>query len=716
MKQVIQNARNGKLTLQDVPIPEIGANEILVRTTTSLISSGTERMIVEFAKKSLPAKAKARPDLVKKILSKAKTDGISATLKAVMSRLDNPLPLGYSAAGVITKVGGGIEGSFRVGDRVAIAGAGIANHAEVNRVPRNLAAPIPEGLSDQEACYGTLAAIAMHAVRNLNASLGETVGILGVGLVGQIACQLLQISGVNTIALDYDSQRLNTAKSLASSIPINLQQPDITEKILSVTKGIGCDGIIIAAATPSNEPLEIAASIARDRARVCIVGNSGTEFPYSRFMQKELSIIISRSYGPGRYDADYEERDVKYPEGFVRWTETENLGECLRLMSSKLPVRLDVRGLTTHLFPISSAKEAYNLVIEKREPSMGVLLTYSDKTSKSYDWPTFPKVKIDNAKCTIGLIGAGNYTNNILLPELSKLPNTLHHTIVSKTGLSANHLKKKFHFKHASANISEIIDNPDITTILISTRHDSHSSLTSLALKANKFVLVEKPLGLNYEEIQTVVMARQKSNAFFQVNFNRRFAPFSITIKDHLRSKNGPLLMVFRVNAGTVPLNSWIQSPKEGGGRIIGEVCHFVDLARYFAGSPISSVMADAPRGKQDPCDDVTVNLRFKNGSLAVITYTSLGDKSYPKEHYEIYVDGSVVAMENFRTLKITSGGKSRSTRKIQDKGFKGLLSAFVSSANSGGNPPIDELELIETSRATIAVLASLNTGTRIDI
>ena len=479
MKLVIHSSRNGKLEVKEVPAPKPGPQEILVRTTASLISAGTERMVVDFAKKSLAAKAKARPDLVHKVLAKAKTDGVTATFRSVMSRLDDPLPLGYSAAGNVIEVGKKTEGLFRVGDRVAIAGAGIANHAEISAVPLNLAAPIPNGVPDEQACYGTLTAIALHAIRNLNSGLGETVAVLGLGLVGQLACQLLRLAGTRVIALDYNQERVNTAASNGVELAINLQIPDLKNRIMSHTSRRGCDGILIAAATTSNLPFETAADIARDRAKVCLVGSSGTEFPFAKFMQKELSIVVSRSYGPGRYDVDYESRGMKYPEGFIRWTETENLAESLRLMSPNLESSLNVATLTTHSFDISDAEKAYSIILDKSERHLGVILTYDKTNNFCNSGVKFSKTSGKNEACVIGVIGGGQFARSILLPEVEKLPGVTLHTLVTKRGASANYCLRKFGFINASSDERDILDNPDINSVLVATRHHNYRSFGS---------------------------------------------------------------------------------------------------------------------------------------------------------------------------------------------------------------------------------------------
>ena len=716
MKQVIQSARSGDLSVRDVPAPKAGRGELLVRSRASLISAGTERMVVEFAKKSLAGKAKARPDLVQKVLSKVKTDGVTATFKAVMSRLDEPLPLGYSASGTVISVGPGLEGDFRVGDRVAMAGAGLANHAEINAVPANLAALIPAGVNDEDAAFGTVGAIALHAVRNLDAKLGEVVAVLGAGLVGQLAAQLLKLSGVRALVLDYDQARLDLATEMGAERALNLSDDNIEDTVKAVTSGLGCDGILIAAATESSEPFATAAAIARDRARVCLVGLSGTEFPYAEFMKKELSIIVSRSYGPGRYDDDYELRGVKYPAGFVRWTETENLAEVLRLMALPEGSGLNAAGLISHRFEIAKAEDAYAMVLEKSEPHMGVVLTYPE-ADETVPRQSFAAPKIAAKPCTLGVIGAGNFARSILFPELRNMSGVALHTIATMRGASADHAQETFGFGQAVTDEAQIIDNPDINAVLIATRHDSHADLTARALKTGKSVLVEKPLGLNRAEIGQVRAARAESDGFFQVGFNRRFAPLARQAKEKLASGSGPKFMVLRINAGDIPPESWLHNEDEGGGRILGEVCHFVDLARYFAASTIQSVQADAARNRDGAADDVTATLRFEDGSLATIAYTALGDTSYPKERFEIYSGGTVLGLDNFRTLTITEGGATRNrSGGGQDKGFKNALTAFTGAVASGGPAPIDEGELIESSLATLAIMESLQSGYRVDL
>jgi predicted dehydrogenase/threonine dehydrogenase-like Zn-dependent dehydrogenase len=718
MKQVIQSTRTGKLSLKEVPEPSVKAGNILVSTRASLISAGTERMVVKFARKSLPGKARERPDLVKKVLSKAKRDGVAATIRAVLARLDEPLPLGYSAAGDVVAVGAGLEGRFRVGQRVAVAGAGLANHAELNVIPANLAAPIPDDVTYDEACFGTLSSIAMHAVRNLEPSLGDLVAVVGSGLLGQLIIRLLILSGVRVLALDYNVPRLDLARKMGAEVTFDLggEREDMEAAVAAMSGGRGMDGIIISAATETSEPFQIAGTIARDRARVCMVGLTGTEIPYREFMQKELSLIVSRSYGPGRYDTDFEGRGLKYPEGWVRWTETDNLAECLRLMSPSLKMRLNVGALTSHTFELDYAEKAYELVTSGAEPHLGVVLSYAD--DKRQQAPVFPTPKPRKTTgCVLGVIGAGGFARSVLLPQLKNMNGVTLHTVATQRGVSAEKTGDTFGFLHAAADADAVLGNPDINAVLIATRHDSHADLCVRALAAGKSVLVEKPLALSRDEINRVIDARNQSAGFFQVGFNRRYAPLSQMVRGHLERHQGTKFILLRINAGHIPAENWVHAADEGGGRILGEVCHFVDLARYLIASPILSVQADAAKVSGGGCDDLNVALRFADGSLATIVYTGLGDSIYSKELIEAYSGGSVVSVDNFQSFTIAEHGKlSKPSSRALDKGFKGALQDFVHGVSNGGPAPINEAELIETSLATVAIMESLREGRRIDL
>ena len=723
MRQIIQNARSGRMELKEVPEPKVRPGHLLVRTRASLISAGTERMVVEFTKKGLVGKAKARPDLVKKVIEKARRDGIAATLRSVAARLDEPLPLGYSATGIVEAVGQGVEGRFRVGQRVAMAGAGRANHAEINLVPESLAAAVPDDVNDEEACFGTLAAIALHAVRNLGLELGDTAAVIGVGLVGQLAVQLLDLAGIRVIALDYDPGRLELARYGRAELAWNLADGDPSRAVREITHGLGCDGVLIAAATSESSPFVTAAAIARDRARVCLVGHTGTELPYREFMAKELSVIVSRSYGPGRYDDDFEGRGMKYPPGFVRWTESRNLAEAVRRMSRQRDHRLAVEQFITHTFDLDKAEDAYRLVLEQTEPHLGVVLRYPRD-----DAPRKPRLRtpahVSPAKsdadraCVLGVIGAGQFARAVLLPLLAKQPGCRLHTIVARGGAGAEHGQDKFGFENASADDTSIFENGDINAVVIATGHAAHAELTRRALEAGKHVWVEKPLALDRDELNAVIRARGRTDAFFQVGFNRRFAPMSVRARDGLAGAGGAKYVLLRVNAGAIEADDWQNAPEEGHGRIIGEACHFIDLARYLVGAPIAAVHAAAARVRDGACDDVTVTLDFTDGSLATLAYTALGDTAYSKELIEGYAGGRVVTIDDFRSFTTTAGGRvERSSKaRAQDKGHADGLRAFVAAVASGGPAPVDEAEMIETSLATIAVRESLQTGATVEL
>jgi predicted dehydrogenase len=716
MKQIVQSARSGELSLAEVPEPQIRPGHLLVATRASLISAGTERMVVDFARKSLAGKARARPDLVRKVLDKARRDGVIATFKAVLARLDEPLPLGYSASGEVVEIGSGVEGAFRLGQRVAIAGAGLANHAELNLVPRNLVVPIPDDVGDEEACFATLGSIAMHAVRNLGVGLGDLVAVIGVGLVGQLAVQLLALQGARVVALDYNRERLTLAHRHGAELGWNLAEPGAAEAISALSHGIGCDAVLVAAATDSAEPLQTAAEIARDRARIVMVGKTGTEFPYGDFMKKELSIHVSRSYGPGRYDDAFENRGLKYPVGFVRWTETENLRESVRLMSPSLPRRLEVAPLITHRFTFAEAEKAYQLVTENREPHLGVVLGYEKRGGVERAVARFAQATNPAAgKCVLGVIGAGAFGRTVLLPVLAKLPDASLRTIVTQRGVSAEHARKQFGFARAATDAAAVLDDPEINAVLIATRHASHAELTARALEAGKSVFVEKPLAVDRAGIERVRAARLAAKGFLLVGFNRRFAPMIEKARVHLAKHAGPKFLVLRVNAGALPAESWINAAEEGGGRVIGELCHFVDLARSLAGARIVAVEANAVNAAAAP-DDVSVTLSFAEGSLATIAYTALGDAAYSKERFELFAGGTVVTIDNFLTLSVTAGGRTATekARLGQDKGHEAELAAFVGAVASGSGAPVDEAELIETSLATLAVQESLREGRRV--
>ena len=720
MKQVIQNARGGKLRLKSVPAPEVQRNAVLVRTLASLISAGTERQMVGFAQSNLVSKARSRPDLVRKVLDKVQRDGAMATIKSVMARLDEPLPLGYSAAGTVLEVGAGLEGKFKVGQLVAMAGVTFANHAEFNVVPENLVVPVPLDVSAEQACFCTLCSIALHSVRLVGPQLGDFVAVLGAGLVGQLVSQFARLAGARVIVLDYNAKRLELAKANGAESVVVLGTGKASEAVLEVTQGKGCDSVLIAAATQSSEPFLTAAEIARDRATVCQVGITGTEFPYRQFMQKELNIIVSRSYGPGRYDRDFENRHMRYPAGYVRWTENDNLRDAARLMSPSQPARLDVTSLITHRFPFDRAENAYDLVMNGTEPHLGVVLEYN-AASKAVD--DRHSIALGSAKpvgrerCVIGAIGAGNFGKTMILPVLKSDARVHLHTLVTARGVSSSGTGEKLGFSKASTDIADILGNPEISSVVVTTPHSSHAAMVSQALAAGKHVFVEKPLALSEEELQAVVEARNNSVAFFMVGFNRRFAPHIQEARKFLKARSGRSMIFLRINAGQLPPESWQRDVSEGQGRILGELCHFVDLAMYLADSPLVTVSADAADAVRGLCEDVSVTLRFADGSLASIVYTTLGDTSFSKELIECYKEASVCRIENFREITIVANGKKvvKKRSMAQDKGHNAQVKAFVDGAISGV-PPVDEQSIVDSSLATLMVLRALRLGRPVEM
>lgn len=724
MRQVIQSARTGRLAVREVPEPKVRTGHVLVRTRASLISAGTERMLVAFAKKSLAGKATERPDLVRKVIAKARRDGVVAAWRAATARLDEPLALGYSAAGEIVAVGEGLEGRFAAGGRVAVAGAGVANHAEVNVVPAHLAVPVPEGVADEHAAFATVGAIALHAVRNAQIALGDVVAVIGVGLIGQLAAQLARLSGGRVVALDPDPARRDLAARLGAEAALDPARGDLDERIAALGEGLGCDSILIAAATSSEEPFRTAARIARDRARVVLVGQTGTEFPYAEFMKKELAIVASRAYGPGRYDPDYETRGVKYPEGWVRWTETANMDEVLRRLAPEARTAgayLDVAALITHRFPLPEAARAYELVAGT-EPSLGVVLTYPEASAIPKQVFPAPKAKPEPGACVVGLIGAGAFARSVLIPELARIPGVVLDTVVARRGSSAEQSRETHGFRAAAADEAAVLDNPEINAVVVATRHDSHARFAARALVAGKAVLVEKPLALGFDQLNEVVAARAgapaDARAFLQVGFNRRFAPLARALKEELARRPGPKLLTLRINAGPLEPGAWAAGADEGGGRIVGEACHFVDLARFLAGERIAGVFAEAapPPGPGRLSEDALISLRFAGGSLATIAYTATGDAKAGKERIEAFAGGATLVLEDFRTLAISDHGRSETHRAAPGKGVAEELAAFVAAVRAGGPAPVDEQELIETSAAILAAMESLRTGQRVSL
>jgi predicted dehydrogenase/threonine dehydrogenase-like Zn-dependent dehydrogenase len=713
MKQLLQNIKNGKSIVEDVPIPTAGAGQALVKVEASLVSAGTERMVVEFAEKSLVGKARSRPDLVKQVLDKARREGLVNTAQAAFNRLDQPMALGYSSAGTIIALGKNMAG-FKVGQRVACAGGGYAVHAEYNVVPRNLLTPLPRNVDFESAAFTTLEAIALHGFRLAEPQIGESVAIIGMGLLGLLAAQIAVAAGCNVLGIDVDPARITLASSLGLRAVRRDQAVDASG---AFTLNRGFDVILICADTHSNDPVELAGVIARDRARVVATGAVGLSFPRKIYYEKEISFINSRSYGPGRYDLNYEENGTDYPIGYVRWTEGRNFEAVVDLMAKG---QLNVKPLITHRFPIEQATQAYEVITgKKKEPFLGVLLTYPEGKIKEERRITFPAiVNRQSSIVNLGVLGAGMFANSVLLPAIKKAGDIELVGIASSGGLHAQHSGKKFGFKYATSDDDEIINDPNVNTVAILTRHDTHAGLVVKALKAGKHVFVEKPLAITSDQLLVISkQLRAVSDQRLAVGFNRRFAPLARTLASFLLDRTEPMHVHYRVNAGLIPLNHWTQDPAIGGGRIIGEGCHFVDFITFLVGAPPVSVSAQAlpDRGKYRE-DNVTMTFTFPDGSIGVVDYLANGDKSFPKERVEVFCGGKVGVLEDFVSLQTIYDGRKKEERGAQNKGWVDEWKVFARTIREGGAPPIPYEQLLGVTKAMFAAVESLKTNSTTQI
>jgi predicted dehydrogenase/NADPH:quinone reductase-like Zn-dependent oxidoreductase len=706
MRQVLQSYRTGDLSLTDVPAPGLEPGSLLVLTTRSLISVGTERQAMDLAKRSLVGKARARPDLVKKVMGRLSRDGLVATGKAVFNKLDQPIPLGYSAVGRVLAVGEGVSG-ISEGDRVACAGAKVANHAEVNLVPKNLCARIPEALSDDAAAFVTLGAIALQGVRTANPTMGETFAVIGLGLIGQLGAQLLRASGCRVIGIDLDDRKIALARELGADAAVN-RSGDVAGAVAALTGGRGVDGVLITAATSSNDPVVLAGDLCRDRGRVVVVGAVGMEVPRRPYYDKELSFHQSRSYGPGRYDPSYEEQGNDYPIGYVRWTEQRNMEAFLHQCAIGA-VRTD--RLISHRFPIERAEEAYQL-IGGGDP-LGVLLEYPAKETPSRTVAVAVPKPVDGA-VRVGVIGAGGFAAGVLVPAMAAAKDARLVAIASNRGFSARHLADKYHFESCTTDADSITGHEGLDAVFIVTRHDQHAAQASAALRAHKHVFVEKPVAIDRPGLSEVLAAQAASGRILTVGFNRRFSPLARELFAFFEKRRSPLVMHYRVNAGEIPADSWIHDPAVGGGRIIGEGCHFIDFCAYLAGAPPVSVFAQgiSPAGGARADDNVDISVRFADGSLATIAYVATGDATAGKERLEVLGDAASAVLEDFRTLSLRRSGKERKVKKMgQDKGHRAGVLAFIEAIKAGGAPPIPVATIAAVTEATFAAVESLATG-----
>ncbi len=705
---MLQNYKSGKLELAEVPIPLCGAGGVLVKNENSLISAGTEKLMISLAKKSLVGKAKERPDLVRKVITKIKTDGLLETYRQTMARLEETVPLGYSSAGVVIEVGKAVD-EFQVGDRVACIGAGIASHADMIFVPKNQCAKIPEGVSFEEASFVALGAIALHAVRISEAKLGENVVVIGLGLLGQLAVQLLKASGSNVLGVDISLSKNKLAKILGAD---NVTTPtDLVEAATHFTKGRGADSVIIFASTKSNEPIEQAAEIARQRAKIVAPGMINFNLPRKMFYEKELELVVSRSSGPGIYDEKYEKEGIDYPISYVRWTKKRNMEAFLEAIKAK---SINLKSLTTHHFKIENALDAYEMILEGKESYIGVLLDYP--ATKLTQKISFPKKssKALAGRINIGLIGAGLFAKGTMLPILKDFKDINLKAIATAKGISAKQIGEKFGFSYATTNYKEILEDKTIKAVIVLTRHHLHEKFIVESLKAGKDVFCEKPLCISQKGLESIREVYQKSKNRLMIGFNRRFSPHAVFIKENFK-KMGPLVINCRVNTGFVPEKIWVHDLKIGGGSIIGEVCHFIDLIQYFTGSLPSQVSAYSVSSEGShliPSDNIVVNLKYQDGSIATICYTASGSKSFPRERVEIFGAGQVGVIENFKRAEVYGKRKPKIKKtRGTDKGHKDELQIFFKALKEGTDIPVSFEEYIATTITTFKIVESLKTG-----
>ncbi|WDP88908.1 MAG: zinc-binding dehydrogenase [Desulfobacter sp.] len=709
MKQVLQNLSNGKTSVVEAPVPQLDDGHLLIDTSVSLVSSGTERMLVDFGKANIIEKARQQPEKVKMVLDKVQTDGLLSTIDAVKSKLSQPLALGYCNVGIVNAVGNGVEG-FSVGDRVVSNGP----HADVVRVPKNLCAKIPDNVPDEQAVFTVMASIGLQGIRLASPSLGESFVVTGVGLIGLLTVQLLRANGCRVLAIDYDNSKLELAKKLGAEICNPSKGGDPVSAGLSFSRNKGVDGVIITAATKSNEPVAQAAQMCRKRGRIILVGVTGLSLDRSDFYEKEIKFQVSCSYGPGRYDSDYEEKGADYPLGFVRWTEQRNFEAALDLMADG---QLKVNSLISHRFDFDRAPDAYELLISGK-PALGVLLQYhSVPESRHNKRVQFDSdVNYDPLKAIVGFVGAGNYASRILIPAFKKGGAQLH-TIASSKGTSGVINGRRMGFSETTTDTESVFNETAINTLVIATRHNSHASFVCNALKNKKNVFVEKPLAINLEELKEIESVYQRVSNLpnaprLMVGFNRRFSPQILKIMELLDSVNEPKSFIITINAGMIPSNHWTQDVKVGGGRIIGEACHFIDLMRNLANCKIVSYQSRCmgrSGGVRIRDDKAVITLGFEDGSFGTIHYLANGPSEFPKERVEVFTSGRVLQLDNFCKLKGYGWpGFKKMNLLRQDKGQNKCAEMFIDSIEKGGTSPIASQELFEVAEVTIKIAEQL--------
>lgn len=723
MKQLLQDAWTGAITVEEVPAPQLLPGCVLVRIASSVVSAGTERASSEFARKSLLQKAKSRPDLVREVISKVQRDGLLSAIQTVHSRLDQPLSPGYSSAGTVIAIGEGVSG-IQPGDRVACAGAGFAVHAEIACVPRLLVARIPmlpdgNEVDFDEAAFATLGAVVLHGIRTTEAKLGDLVAVIGLGLLGQLTVQLLKAAGCRVLGMDVDPSRSDLAKKMGADA-VASSSSAFRDLCSGFSSGVGVDSVLITAETPSSDPVNLAGAIARDRAIVVAVGTVGMDLERKAYYEKELDFRISRSYGPGRYDTAYEQKGRDYPIGYVRWTETRNMEAFVQLLAER---KINLGPLITHRFPLEDAPRAYELITgTSREPFLGVVILYSGAGEESRSLGVLARSASSkparSRPISIGLIGPGGFASSTLIPAIKASSMTSLVSVCAATGSHAQHAARRFGFLNCTTDDTELIQNSEIDTVVITTRHHLHARQTLAALRAGKNVFCEKPLCLSEDELREICRSHlafpPSERPALMVGFNRRFAPMIESMKAFLNLIHEPLALHYRINAGYLPPDHWVNDREQGGGRILGEVCHFVDLLTFLARSSIVEVAArgvgSSPRYGGD---NVMVSLRFANGSEGTISYLANGPRSFSKERIEIFGGGSTAVLEDFRRLELVGDGHKESihSRWRQDKGHRAEWAAFTQFLQQGGEPPIGFEDIVASTLVTFRVNESFATG-----
>jgi len=701
MKQVLQNLRSGQTTVTEVPAPALGRNRVLIQTRKTLISAGTEKMLVEFGKASLIGKARAQPDKVKQVLDKIRTDGLMPTLEAVFHRLDEPLPLGYCNAGVVLQVGAGVT-DVKPGDRVASNGP----HAEIVSVPKLLCTKVPDGVSDEHAAFTVLASIALQGIRLARPTLGETVVVYGLGLIGLIAVQLLRANGCNVIGIDINENRLKLAERFGAKTIHGATGGDPVIAAGAQTEGRGADAVLITASAKTDDIVHQSAEMCRKRGRIVLVGVVGLNLRRSDFYEKELTFQVSCSYGPGRYDDGYEEGGQDYPLGFVRWTEQRNFEAILDMLDTG---RLVLDELITHRYPIARASEAYTTV-QNDHNALGVIVEYPEQVDRSQKISVPSSRPVQGVKkAVLGVIGAGNFSKMTLMPALSKTDARVAY-IADLKGDSAQHLASKFGIENAVTDYRTILDDEQVNAVLIAVGHNLHAKFVCEALQAGKHAFVEKPLAMNVEEVRQVIDAStQQPNKQVMVGFNRRFSPHVVKIKELLAGRGEPLAMTFTANAGFIPPEVWVHDPVRGGGRIVGEACHFIDLMVFLSGSKVASVAAHQMGGGVAVKEDkMSISLGFEDGSVGTVNYFANGSKSYPKEMLQVFTDRRVLRLDNFRrTTGYGFSGFKKFKTSRQDKGHSPQFAAFARCVTQGGDPLIPLDELVNVTLASLAAMTA---------